>query len=211
MSKNIKHLYIFLSITVFILLPILFFILGDTPSRSTLKNVLSIITIISFFILFGQFLLSKVNSNIKEIFNYAKVVKVHKLIGYIVLPILIIHPALVVIPRFFEVGASPFESFLKMITTFDSLGVILGLIAWVLMLSLGLTSMFRNKLNLSYKVWKIFHGILALVFIIFASWHTIEMGRHIDLPMSILIVFLTLISTILIIKTYIFKNAQGAK
>lgn len=211
MSKNIKHLYIFLSITVFILLPILFFILGDTPSRSTLKNVLSIITIISFFILFGQFLLSKVNSNIKEIFNYAKVVKVHKLIGYIVLPILIIHPALVVIPRFFEVGASPFESFLKMITTFDSLGVILGLIAWVLMLSLGLTSMFRNKLNLSYKVWKIFHGILALVFIIFASWHTIEMGRHIDLPMSILIVFLTLISTILIIKTYIFKNVQGAK
>ena len=211
MSKNIKILYIFLAITVFIALPVLFFVLGDTPSRSTLKNTLSIITIISFFILFGQFLLSKTNTTIKDLFNYAKVVKVHKLIGYIVLPILIIHPALVVIPRFFEVGVSPFESFIKMITTFDSLGIILGLIAWGLMLSLGLTSMFRNKLNISYKVWKVFHGVLSLIFIIFASWHVIEMGRHIDLAMSVLIILLTLISTILIIKTYLFKNLRGAK
>lgn len=211
MSKNIKILYIFLSITVFIALPVLFFVLGDTPSRSILKNTLSIITILSFFILFGQFLLSKINTTIKDLFNYAKVVKVHKFIGYIVLPILIIHPALVVLPRFFEVGAAPFESFIKMITTFDSLGVILGLIAWGLMLSLGLTSMFRNKLNISYKVWKVFHGVLSLIFIIIASWHVIEMGRHIDLAMSVLIILLTLISTILIIKTYIFKNLRGAK
>ena len=79
------------------------------------------------------------------------------------------------------------------------------------MLSLGLTSMFRNKLNISYKVWKVFHGVLSLIFIIFASWHVIEMGRHIDLAMSVLIILLTLISTILIIKTYLFKNLRGAK
>ena len=211
MSKNIKTLYIFLATTILIGLPIIFFILGNLPQRTILKNSISIITIISFFILFGQFFLSKINESIKDIFNYAKVVKVHKRIGYVVLPILIIHPILVVVPRFFEVGASPSESFIKMITTLDSLGVILGIIAWILMLSLGLTSMFRNKLNISYKTWKVFHGVLSLFFIIFASWHAIEIGRHMNLAMSILIILLTLISTILIIKTYLFKNVKGAK
>ena len=211
MSKNIKTLYIFLSITILVGLPIIFFILGDFPSRTILKNTISIITILSFFILFGQFLLSEINQSIKDLFNYPKVVKIHKIIGYVVLPILLIHPLLVVVPRFFEVGVSPFESFIKMITSLDSLGVILGIIAWVLMLSLGITSMFRNKLNMPYSVWKVFHGVLSLVFIIFASWHAMEIGRHINFPMSILIVFLVLISTILIIKMYFFKNVRGAE
>ena len=210
MSKNIKIIYAFLLSSILIALPILFFILGDLPHRTILKNIISIITIISFFILFAQFFLSKINTNISEFSNFAKVVKFHKFIGYIVLPVLMIHPILIVVPRFFEVGVDPFESFIKMITTIDTLGVLLGIIAWILMLSLGITSMFRNKLNISYKSWKNFHGILSLTFIIIASWHAINMGRHMSLPMSILIVLLVLITIISVLKVYLFKNEKGA-
>ena len=210
MSKNIKIIYAFLLSSILIALPILFFILGDLPHRTILKNIISIITIISFFILFAQFFLSKINTNISEFSNFAKVVKFHKFIGYIVLPVLMIHPILIVVPRFFEVGVDPFESFIKMITTIDTLGVLLGIIAWILMLSLGITSMFRNKLNISYKSWKNFHGILSLTFIIIASWHAINMGRHMSLPMSILIVLLVLITILSVLKVYLFKNEKGA-
>ena len=210
MSKNIKIIYAFLLSSILIALPILFFILGDLPHRTILKNIISIITIISFFILFAQFFLSKINTSIKEFSNFVKVVKIHKFIGYVVLPVLMIHPILIVVPRFFEVGVDPFESFIKMITTIDTLGVLLGIIAWILMLSLGITSMFRNKLNISYKSWKIFHGILSLTFIIIASWHAINMGRHMSLPMSILIVLLVLITIISVLKVYLLKNEKGA-
>jgi DMSO/TMAO reductase YedYZ heme-binding membrane subunit len=76
------------------------------------------------------------------------------------------------LPRFFEVGPSPLESFIKMITTFDSLGVILGIVLWILIFVLGATSLFRDKLNMSYKNWKLLHSLLSVAFIILATWHT---------------------------------------
>ena len=80
MSINIKSLYIFLACIFFLFLPILFFVLGDTPERTNLKDVLSIITILAFFIVLGQFYLARINEGIKEIFKLAKIIKIHKVI-----------------------------------------------------------------------------------------------------------------------------------
>lgn len=211
MSVNIKHLYILISFIIFILIPIIFFILGDTPSRTVLKNCISILTVLSFFIMIGQFFLSKINESLKNIFKLSVIIKIHKIAGYIFLPILILHPFLVVVPRYFEVGVSPLSSFIKMITGFDSLGVILGIIAWLLMLCLGVTSIFKDSLNISYKTWRVFHGFLSFLFIIFASWHSIDIGRHMDLPMSVLINILIISTTGLFIKNLFKKNQTKLK
>ena len=94
MSANIKFLYIILSTLVFIVLPLLFFFLGDFPKKTLLKDSISIITILAFFILISQFYLSKINEGIVKIFKTIKVIKIHKIIGYVVLPIFLIHPFL---------------------------------------------------------------------------------------------------------------------
>lgn len=211
MSTNIKSLYIFLSCIFFLFLPILFFVLGEGPERTYLKDGISIITILAFFIVLGQFYLSKINEGVKEIFKLSKIIKIHKIIGYTVLPILLIHPFLIVVPRFVEVGPEPFESFIKMISGFDSLGVILGIIGWLLMLVLGLTSMFREKLNMTYESWKILHGILSMAFIVFATWHAIDMGRHMSMPMIVLIIFIASIAIILLFKSYFFDIKKSKK
>ena len=208
MNVNAKSFYLILFLSIFIVLPTILFIFVDIPSRTILKNILSIITILAFFIVLGQFFVSRINESIKTIFNASKLIKVHKILGYVVLPILLFHPILIVVPRFFEAGPDPFDSFIKMITTFDSLSIILGLIAWVLMLLLGLTAMLRNKLNIKYKSWKIFHGILSLIFIIFASYHAIETGRHMNLIMSIVVLFLTLFASLLLLKAYLFNKKK---
>ena len=208
MSTNIKFLYAILSLFIFILLPIIFFILGDFPKRDFLKESLSIFTILAFFIVLFQFYLSKINEGIIKIYKAAKVIKIHKIIAYTVLPILLIHPFLIVLPRFFEVGANPYESFITMISSFDKLGVFLGILAWVLMLLLGITSMFRNRLNLSYKAWKVFHGILSLAFIILASAHAINLGRHMSNSMAILIILISSIASVLLIKSYFIKDTK---
>ncbi len=211
MNSNNKFLNIFLACVFFVFLPITFFILGETPKRTLLKDVISIITILALFIVFGQFYLARINEGVKEIFKIAKIIKIHKVIGYTVLPILLIHPILIIVPRFFEVGSDPFESFITMISGFDSLGIILGIIGWILMLALGLTSMFREKLNMSYKSWKILHGILSLAFILFASWHAIDMGRHMSLAMTGLIILIASIASALLLKSYFFNNKKISK
>lgn len=208
MSVNIKSLYILLLLTIFIFLPSIFFVFSEVPKRTILKDIISIVTILAFFIVLGQFYLSGINESLKNIFKEVKVIKIHKLIGYFVLPILLVHPLLIIVPRFFEVGPEPFDSFIKMITTLDSLSIIIGIIAWLLMLLLGFTSVFKYKLNMSYKSWKILHGLLSLAFIILASWHAIETGRHMSLAMSILIVLIVSVSSILLLKSYFFTNKK---
>lgn len=196
MNTNTKFLHIVLYLAIFIILPSIFFILVQIPKRTILKDFLSIITVLAFFIVLGQFYLSRMNEKLKDTFKAVEMIKVHKILGYIVLPILILHPFLIVVPRFFEASPNPFDSFIKMITTLDSLSIILGVIAWVLMMALGLTSIFRNKLNMTYKSWKILHGFLSVIFIIFASWHAIETGRHMSIAMSILLILITSIASI---------------
>lgn len=209
MSTNIKFLYLFLLGAVFTVLPVLFFITGDFVRRDILKDSISIVTILSFFIILGQFYLSKINEGIIKLFKTFKVIKVHKVIGYIFLPILIVHPILIVVPRFFEAGADPVESLITMITTFDNLGIVFGIIAWILMFALGLTSLFRNKLNMSYKNWKLLHGVLSLAFIVLAAWHVVDLGRHMDNSMISLIIIVTALASILLLKTYISPKKRG--
>jgi hypothetical protein len=83
MSANIKTLYLLLGSLIFISLPIVFFFIGDFPQRTLLKDSISIITIVSFFAIIGQFYLSKINAGITKVFKIFKVIKIHKILGYV--------------------------------------------------------------------------------------------------------------------------------
>ena len=137
-----------------------------------------------------------------------KVVTWHKAIGYIFVSILLVHPFLVVVPRYFESGISPEDAFITLITTFDSPGVILGIIAWFLMLAIGITSFFRNKLPMKYKTWRIVHGFLSIAFIAVATWHAVELGRHNTTSMAVFMIFIAAVGVLLLLKTYFFPSPK---
>lgn len=132
-----------------------------------------------------------------------KVIKVHKIIGYVFVGVLIVHPFLIVVPRFFESGVKPGEAFITIITTFRSTGIILGMIAWCLLLIIGITSYFRNHLGLKHKTWKVLHGILSILFVSLATWHAIDLGRHTDEIMSALMIMLACYGIYLLLKSYL--------
>jgi predicted ferric reductase len=52
-----------------------------------------------------------------------------------------------------------------------------------------------------YKTWRVFHGILAMLFISIAAWHVIDLGRHASIVMSILISMLTAGGIMMLLKT----------
>ena len=198
-------------ILLFLALPLLFWALGDTPRPSFLKEFISIMTILAYFLMLGQFFLSRGNKKVLKPHKMGKVVKLHKVIGYIFVSVLLVHPFLIVVPRFFEAGISPGEAFSTMITTWDSQGIILGMVAWNLMLILGLTSGFRKRLGIKYTTWRVFHGLLSMAFITLATWHAMDLGRHTDLPMSLYMGVVAGLGVLLLLRTYLSNPSKTAK
>ncbi|MFH1215510.1 MAG: ferric reductase-like transmembrane domain-containing protein [Pseudomonadota bacterium] len=156
----------------------------------------------------GQFFWARTNRGVVQDLTMRNVIKYHKIIGYIFATALLIHPVLLVVPRFFESGVAPADAFFTIITTFTSQGVVLGIIAWCLMLTLGVTSLARKKLPMKYTTWRFFHGILAMLFIFFATWHVIDLGRHTSPAMAAFIIILSTAGVLLLLQTYFLKNLK---
>ena len=203
--------YLIQTTALFIGLPLLLWALGDFPRRTVFKESLSIIFILAFCQMLGLFFLSRSNKNAVKSFRMGKVVKYHKIIGYICVGVLLIHPFLLVVPRYFESGVAPMEAFITIITTFDSLGIVLGIVAWCLLLLLGITSLIRSRFPLKYTTWRIFHGILAMVIFAVATWHVVDLGRHADLAMSIYFIILAVSGEVFLLKNHILKPAKARR
>ena len=194
------------AITVFIVLPVLVYSLGDFERRTLLKEAISLLTILAFFIMLMQFYLSRANRNVLTGHKMAKVVKWHKVLGYVFVSALLFHPFLIVLPRYFEAGIDPLDAFTELLSNFNQKGLLLGLIAWIFMVIIGLTSLLRNRLPFSYKTWRVIHGYLSMAFIITASLHVVDMGRHINQPMAWIIAILSISGVAMLLRTFILKS-----
>ncbi len=202
-----KKITIISALLIFIALPVLLFITGDSPGRTVLKDSISILTIIAFALLLQQLFLTRHVKTISQFYKLSQISNRHKVTGYIIVPFFLLHPVLIVLPRFFEAGVEPLDALITIITTFESTGVILGLIAWGLMLVLGITALFRyrlvKKLGVNYKAWRYFHGSLSILFISLASWHAIELGRHINYLMAVFIIICALTGAVMLVRHYV--------
>lgn len=195
-----KNLQILLGVVCFLVLPVLFFFTGDVEHRTWLKDGLSLLTLLSFFIMILQFFLSRAYASGLKEYKMSQVIKWHKILGYVFVGVLIFHPFLIVIPRYFETGVAPAEAFMKILQQWSNPGLLLGFVAFGVMLLLGLTSLLRSHLNMTYNHWRILHGVLSIIFILCACFHVIYMGRHMSGSMSVLIVFLSFIAVGLQVK-----------
>jgi len=205
-----------IALFVFIGVPVAFFYFGDTPSRSLLKDSISLVTILAFSLMLEQFFLTRHFKNALAQTRLSKISDIHKYIGYFIVSIFLLHPFLIVLPRYFEAGVEPLDALITIITNFESLGVVLGLIAWVIMLVLGATAIFRyklvQKLDIKYKAWRIFHGSLSILFILLAAWHAIDLGRHIHFLMASFIIIFSISGALFLTRQYlsILETPKGA-
>ncbi|THH36922.1 FAD/NAD(P)-binding:oxidoreductase [Aliishimia ponticola] len=206
MKLTIQRATILAAIVIFVGLPLSFYALGDAPRRSLLKEAISLATLIAFAAMLGQFFMARSNTWLLSVFKPPQIQKVHKYIAYTAVTVILLHPALIVLPRALEGGVRPWDAFVTMITTLDNLGLVLGLVAWVLLLVLVLTAYFRKpiikRLATHYRGWRYTHGGLATAFTLLALWHAIALGRHTDPRMSALFIVLALIGFAMLAKLY---------
>lgn len=209
MDSNKKTYKQITLILIFFVLPVLFYVLGDSPRRTVLKEMISLATILAFLSMIMQIYLTRASMSFFKDFKKAGLVKWHKVLAYIFIGVLLAHPLLIVLPRFFEAGIEPQDAFLEILSNFNKQGLFLGLLSWSTMFIIGITAFFRDKLPFSYKTWRFIHGILSITFIITASFHVIDLGRHINTPMTLLISILSIIGIASLLRIYVFKTTPS--
>lgn len=198
-------------VIIFIAVPITLYNLGDFPRRNLLMETISLITIIGFTLLLSQFFTTRINRKLVKKIRMVNVLKIHTIIGYLFILILLLHPIFIIVPKFFDNSVTPIDAFIRLITTFNSLGVILGLVAYVCMVILLITSFFRFKLKLTYRTWRSIHGYFTMLFIITATWHVIDLGRHSNTPFSIYYILMVASGIFYLLKTYLFKTSRNER
>ncbi len=212
MMEHIKNNVQLQILGFFIAMPLMIWAVGNYPQRTLLKDSLSVTTILAFSLMIGLFYLARTNRAAVKKIGLLKLLGWHKIIGYLAVPVLLTHPFLLVLPRFYEAGIAPGEAFNTIVTTFSSPGILFGLSGWCLLLILGVTSLLRKKLPLSYRSWRILHGALALLCITSAAFHVVDLGRHTDIAMTTFISLLSAGGIYLLLKSYVPQNqSESAK
>lgn len=207
--KDVFKKYSFLSkIVLFIGIPLMIYFLQDFPRRTVLKEGLSFLTILSFTLMVSQFYLTRGYRAVENKGRMGDIVKAHKFIGYFFSTVLLLHPFFIVFPRYFEGGAKPLDALWQIVTTLENSGVVVGVIAWLLMIVLGITSLLRGKLFKSYRTWRWFHGLLSLLFIGLAAYHVISLGRHSVPEMIAFYLLLTSGGATVLVRTYFFDRVK---
>jgi len=121
---------------------------------------------------------------------------------------MLLHPFFIIIPKFFDNGVTPSDAFVRLITTYSTTGIIFGLIAYAIMLILMITAFFRFKMNLHYRTWRSLHGYLTLLFVITATWHVIDMGRHGNSSFTLFYLLIVATGIYYVLRKYLFKTAK---
>nr|WP_255580737.1 ferric reductase-like transmembrane domain-containing protein [Desulfopila sp. IMCC35006] len=188
------------AILLFTGLPIFIYATGDFPRRTLLKESISLLTIIGFCMMLAQFFLTRSGNSLLLGSNMAKVIKIHKIIGYVFVCIILVHPFLIVLPRYFEAGLDPAACLITILRTYSNSGILIGIFAWCLMSILLVTAIFRKKIPLPYKTWVQFHKWLSIACMIFACWHALDLGRHTDRVLSAYIILLAFCGILLPLK-----------
>ena len=195
-------------IITFIAVPIFMYFSGNFTRRTTLMETISIVTILAFSLLLSQFFTSRLNYKLMKQIRMVNVVAIHRIIGYFFISVMLFHPFFIVIPKFFDNGVTPIDAFIKMITTFSNTGIILGLIAYAIMLILMITAFFRFKIHMHYRTWRSLHGYLTLLFVITATWHVIDTGRHSNSPFMLFYLLVVVVGIYYVLRKYLFKTAK---
>ncbi|MGB5462354.1 MAG: ferric reductase-like transmembrane domain-containing protein [Aureibaculum sp.] len=193
-------------IITFIAVPLFLYFSGNFPKRTTLMETLSIVTILAFSLLLSQFFTSRLNYKLMKQIRMVNVLVIHKFIGYVFISVILLHPFFIIVPKFFDNGVTPSDAFVRLITTFGTTGIILGLISYTIMLILMVTAFFRFKLHLHYRTWRRLHGYLTLLFVITATWHVIDMGRHSNSSFIMFYLLVVAVGIYYVLRKYLFKK-----
>lgn len=147
----------------------------DMADKTLYATILATINTLAMMAFYLQFALG---SRLKKIDLFANIdwnMSNHKRIGQLLGVLIILHPILILAPRFL---VSFNDGMHSLISTITAPQMLTGIIAWVGMIVWILIAMFKDKLKISYEAWRLSHVLGFVVIAILATLHITSVGSH---------------------------------
>ncbi len=143
--------------------------------RGWYQELVGLFSIIGLSMMLLQFLLTSRVDAVADRTGVDNTMRVHtrwgEYLGYLIL----LHPILIVLPRFIVAPSFAIDDVWELFTQSETST---GLYAWSLMLVWVLMAVFKDKIGLSYEAWRYSHSAGFVAIIILATHHAVTIGRH---------------------------------
>ncbi|WED24696.1 ferredoxin reductase family protein [Vibrio sp. JC009] len=172
---HIRHGKLLAGYAVLLSLPFVAAQMLNMDNKGLYVTVLSIINLVAMMAFFVQFPLG---SRVKQIPLFANIdwsMSKHKTIGQWIGGFFLLHPVLLLAPKFIQSYDDGIRSLVEVITAPQMLT---GVIAWVAMIVWTLMAIFKNRLKMSYETWRLTHMLGFVVIAVLATLHITSVGSH---------------------------------
>lgn len=146
------------------------------PPRPFWDEVSSALAMIAFSTMLAEFLLSGRFHAISGRIGIDRTMRFHQLFARTVLLLVVIHPFIYTLP--IPAAPPPWDPTSATYLRLDGGGLLTGAVAWLLLITLILTSMARDALPYSYETWRLGHGVGAAVIAGLTALHAFDAGRY---------------------------------
>jgi DMSO/TMAO reductase YedYZ heme-binding membrane subunit len=162
------QLYLLVSVA-----PLLFALLGDTPPGRDFLTELSVaLGFVGLSMLGLQFVITARFGNVAAPYGMDVVIRFHRGISLVAFTFVLAHPILLFVTD---------PSTLELLRFWDApWRARFGLLSVVGLVAIVITSLRREQLGLSYEVWKVAHGVLAVLVVATALLHVQLVGYYVD-------------------------------
>lgn len=165
------------------------------------------LTAINTLAMMAFYLQFPLGSRLKRIPLFANIdwnIAQHKKTGQWIGISILLHPILILAPRFMVSFRDGMHSLMTVLTAPQMLT---GIIAWVCMMLWILAAVFKQQLKLGYEAWRFTHMLGFVVIAILATLHVMSVGSHGQFHEAYNLVWWTLcyLSVLMVLYNYIVK------
>ena len=159
-----------------VLAPVLLAYAQGLPPREWLDELSSGLALSAFAGLLIEFLLSGRFRLVSSHIGIDTTMRFHQLMARSFTVFIILHPFLYVTPMMNT--PLPWDTTHRLTLGLTMGSFATGFIAWLALMLIVFFAIFREQRGISYEVWRLSHGIGAVMIAVFGAHHTIEAGRY---------------------------------
>jgi predicted ferric reductase len=143
--------------------------------RGWYEELVTLLSIVGLSMMLFQFALTARVDAVAGRTGVDNTMRVHTRYGEYVAYLILLHPFLIVLPRFIVAPSFALGDVWELFTQPETST---GMYAWSLMIVWVLMAVFKEKTGLSYEAWRYSHSAGFVAIIILATHHAVTVGRH---------------------------------
>jgi predicted ferric reductase len=146
----------------------------DMPSRDFWIEFSVALGFVGLTMLSLQFLLTARIKGVTAPYGMDIILEFHRYISIVAIVLILIHPTILFIRD---------SEYLKLLNVFNApFRALMGILSVVTLVLMAVLSLYRKKFNIRYELWKVTHGIFAVVALVSAFAHVLGVGFYLSLP-----------------------------